>query len=246
MSHDGDSEHVAQPASSFFQIILWAVAGTALAIGCDLFLRGEAASVFTLNRWFAELFALWSKAEIPLWNVIALLLLIGATSAAVMRASGPRMSFAAGFGVLAALMMAAPPSVGSGLPAADLTAPDAASYPLALTIRFPNGLRNELAAMSRTSAIRAKLHNETTGETFNLFRTAGGNVSMRDDALTVRADIPASAKNAVLWVRIETSGYAIEIQSAEARMGELLEWRIDMRPSATPLAVQRLATSYWF
>lgn len=119
-------------------------------------------------------------------------------------------------------------------------------YELHLTINFPNGIPGDIDTLIRTGAIRGRLHNEGTGQTWNLFRTSGGLIHVEGDALHVHAGVPAGSETAKLWVRIECTGYAIEVQSADARLGEKLFWTIDLQPSRTPLFLQRLNKSYWF
>ncbi len=124
--------------------------------------------------------------------------------------------------------------------------PDAAKYDLYLTISFANGVPDDIAGMIRRGAIRGRLHNEDTRETWSLFRSTGGSIKRQGDRLMIEAGVPAQTESARLWVRIEAPGYVIEEQSASAVIGEPLEWRIDLKPSNTPLMVQRLGKSYWF
>ncbi|MEM9705541.1 MAG: hypothetical protein AAF850_05630 [Pseudomonadota bacterium] len=123
---------------------------------------------------------------------------------------------------------------------------DAAKYQLRLSVNFPDGLPNDLARMIRNGTLRGRLHNEDTKQTFNLFRTAGGEVKRVGNRLEITAGVPARSQTAQLWVRIEANGYAIEQTSASATLGRPLSWRIDMKKSSTPLFVQRLGQSYWF
>lgn len=122
----------------------------------------------------------------------------------------------------------------------------AARYVVELSIVFPGGVPADVGAMIRRGALRGRLHNVDTKETFNLFRTAGGDVIVRGDSLVVRCGVPARSTEATLWVRIEAEGYAIEEQSARADLDAGLAWTVNMRPSSTPLLIQRLAKSYWF
>lgn len=122
----------------------------------------------------------------------------------------------------------------------------AARYVVELSIVFPGGVPADVGAMIRRGALRGRLHNADTKETFNLFRTAGGDVIVRGDSLVVRCGVPARSTEATLWVRIEAEGYAIEEQSARADLDAGLAWTVNMRPSSTPLLIQRLAKSYWF
>ncbi len=123
---------------------------------------------------------------------------------------------------------------------------EAARYVVELRLVFPNGIPDDIDQMIRKGTLRGRLHNEDTGETFNLFRNAGGNLMMRGDSLIIRAGVPARSATAKLWVRIECEGYAIEEKSDTASLSEPLNWPIEMRPSSTPLFIQRLNKSYWF
>ena len=120
-------------------------------------------------------------------------------------------------------------------------------YDVIIKINFPNGIQSNVDTMIRRGELRGRLHNEATGETWNLFRTAGGSLTRNGDTLTVRAGVPTRADGSSrLWIRVEAAGYAIEEQSASANRGRRLNWNIDMTPSSTPLFVQRLNKSYWF
>lgn len=119
-------------------------------------------------------------------------------------------------------------------------------YDVHLEVRFPNGLPDDINALIRRGALRGRLHNEDTGQTYNLFRSVGGMVQREGDSLVIHAGVPARSQQARLWVRIECENYAIEVQSAQARLGYQLDWTITMQPSSTPLAIQRLGKSYWF
>lgn len=122
----------------------------------------------------------------------------------------------------------------------------AARYVVELEIAFDGGIPGNIEAMIRRGALRGRLHNADTDETFNLFRTAGGNVMQRGDSIIIRAGVPARSTDATLWVRVECEGYAIEEQSAKANLDDALNWTITMRKSSTPLFMQRLSKSYWF
>jgi hypothetical protein len=122
----------------------------------------------------------------------------------------------------------------------------AARYVVELRIVFPNGAPEDIDQMIRKGTLRGRLHNQDTGETFNLFRNAGGNLMMRGDSLIIRAGVPARSATGKLWVRIECEGYAIEETSETAALSEPLNWTIELRPSSTPLFLQRLNKSYWF
>lgn len=122
----------------------------------------------------------------------------------------------------------------------------AARYVVEIEIAFDGGIPGNVEAMIRRGALRGRLHNADTDETFNLFRTAGGNVMQRGDSIIIRAGVPARSTDATLWVRVECEGYAIEEQSAKANLDDALNWTITMRKSSTPLFMQRLSKSYWF
>lgn len=122
----------------------------------------------------------------------------------------------------------------------------AARYVVELNIEFPGGVPANIDELIRRGACRGRLHNADTKETFNIFRSAGGNVIIRGDSLVVRAGVPARSTEATLWVRIEVEGYAIEEQSAKATLDSALNWTVNMRTSSTPLFIQRLSKSYWF
>lgn len=122
----------------------------------------------------------------------------------------------------------------------------ASKYDLHLTITFPNGLPKDVDSMIRRGSLRGRLHNEDTNETWNLFRTAGGTVRQQGDSLIIHAGIPARSDTGRIWVRVEAAGYAIQVQSYQATMGQTIDWDVDMTPSNTPLFIQRLGKSYWF
>lgn len=122
----------------------------------------------------------------------------------------------------------------------------AARYVVELRIDFVNGVPDDIDQMIRKGTLRGRLHNSDTGETFNLFRSAGGNIMMRGDSLIIRTGVPARTASAKLWVRIECESYAIEETSMTATLSNPLNWTIEMRPSSTPLFIQRLNKSYWF
>ncbi|NOX83872.1 MAG: hypothetical protein GXP06_13000 [Alphaproteobacteria bacterium] len=121
---------------------------------------------------------------------------------------------------------------------------DPAKYDVHLQINFPNGFSDDIDTLIRTGAIRGRLHNDDTNETWNLFRSAGGTVRHRGNSLIIEAGVPARSATARLWVRIETKGYTIEEQSATATLGETLNWSVDMKATRTPLFLQRWGRSY--
>ncbi|MEO1149838.1 MAG: hypothetical protein AAFW83_02510 [Pseudomonadota bacterium] len=121
----------------------------------------------------------------------------------------------------------------------------AAAYTVRLFIKFEDGLPgDDVNSLIRRGLLRGRLHNRNTRETFNLFRTAGGNLRKRGDTLIIDAGVPADSSEAELWVRIECPGHKIEEQSAKARLGRPLEWRINVKKSSTPMFLQRLNRVY--
>ncbi|MBI1392494.1 MAG: hypothetical protein GC152_07110 [Alphaproteobacteria bacterium] len=122
----------------------------------------------------------------------------------------------------------------------------APAYELRLRIDAPDGLPDDLGEAIEKGVLRGRLHNANTRETYNLFRNAGGALERVGDSLFITAGVPAEADSAELWIRIELNGYAIEEQSATVTLGRELNWRITLRPSSTPMFVQRLRKSYWF
>lgn len=123
---------------------------------------------------------------------------------------------------------------------------EAAKYDVHLVINFPNGLPDGVDTMIRRGTLRGRLHNEDLNQTWNLFRSAGGTVRKQGNSIVIHAGVPARSNDARLWVRVEAEGYAIQVESYQARVSETVEWAIDMKPSTTPLFLQRLGKSYWF
>lgn len=122
----------------------------------------------------------------------------------------------------------------------------AAKYDVHLIINFPDGLPANVDTMIRRGSLRGRLHNEDLNQTWNLFRSAGGTVRKQGNSLVIHAGVPARSNEARLWVRVEAEGYAIQVESYQASVGEPVEWNVDMTPSSTPLFIQRLGKSYWF
>ena len=122
----------------------------------------------------------------------------------------------------------------------------AARYVVRLEIVFPNGVPDDIDSKIRRGVLRGRLHNPDTCSTYNLFRNAGGEMVVRGNTLVIAAAVPARSAETTLWVRVECEGYAIEEQSAQAKTTTELDWTVDMKPSSTPLFMQRLGKSYWF
>ncbi|MFZ5618037.1 MAG: hypothetical protein ACOZAA_12045 [Pseudomonadota bacterium] len=256
-------------------------AGIVAALVTDYQQKGEASSLYTINRWVATVGEILGFSNIPLWMVVLGLIGAGAFSIFYFQPITRQGAFAQGFGLLAVLMTSVPADLAGGLQttgpilqeleavaldreaslgagvvnaafateeARIIEAQDsqAARYVVELSIEFPGGVPSDVEAMIRRGTLRGRLHNADTKETFNLFRTAGGNLIIRGDSLVIRAGVPARSEEATLWVRIEAEGYAIEEQSAKATLGSPLTWTVNMRASSTPLFIQRLSKSYWF
>lgn len=258
-------------------------AGILAALVTDYQQSGEASALYTINQWVVSASRILGFGDVPLWMVVAGLVIAGASSVFYFQPITRQGAFAQGFGLLAVLMTAVPADLAGGLSAMDhddlpglepigfsreatlgagvtqaayrtgearvYLAQDqrgAAKYDVHLEIDLPNGLTGDLQTMLRRGEVRGRLHNADTGQTYNLFRSAGGSLQRRGNRLLIDAGVPARSENATLWVRIEIAGYAIEEQSAQATLGRTLDWNIAMRPTSTPLFIQRLNKSYWF
>lgn len=119
-------------------------------------------------------------------------------------------------------------------------------YSVQITIVFEGGVPSDIQQMIRKGSVRGRLHNAETGSTYNLFRNGGGNLKIVDNAIIIRAGVPARSEEATLWVRIECNDHKIEEQSAVAKLGEPLFWSVSLEKSNTPMFLQRLQKSYWF
>lgn len=258
--------------SDIFGLGLAGATGIVAALVTDFQQKGEASALFTLNQWAAVLGDILGFGHLPLWTVVLAIIGVGAGSIFYFQPITRQGAFAQGFGLLAVIMTAIPPDLAAGLSGMDgddlpgLSAPAvssavfnpgeesltevqqrrAAIYNVTITINVPDGLKQNARTMIQRGTLRGRLHNADTGATYNLFRNAGGAVSMSNNRIVIRAGVPARSQNATLWTRIEIDGYAIEEQSATAQLGGTLNWRIDMRPSSTALFLQRLQRSYWF
>lgn len=122
----------------------------------------------------------------------------------------------------------------------------AAQYRVRLVINFEDGLGGDLNSLIRRGHLRGRLHNADTGETYNLFRNAGGVIRQDKDTLIIDAGVPARSATAKLWIRIECTSHRIEVQSADVTLGERLEWSITVKKSTMPMFIQRLGKVYWF
>ncbi|MEL6360027.1 MAG: hypothetical protein AAFR21_03000, partial [Pseudomonadota bacterium] len=119
-----------------------------------------------------------------------------------------------------------------------------AYYTLELTIQFQGGVQEEIEELIDSGRLRGRLHNKETGQTFDIFRSAGGDIIVEDDTVIIRAGVPARSQQSRLYVRLEANGYAIAEESAVAEIGDLLEWSVVLRESSVPIALQRLRKPY--
>lgn len=119
-------------------------------------------------------------------------------------------------------------------------------YNLTIEIVFPNGLESDPDSMIRKGNLRGKIHDDTTGSTYNVFRNSGAIIRQSSDGkmLTVMTSIPGNSNSSRLQSRIEASGYAITVEDFTATTGNNNVWRITLTPSKTPLFMQRLGQSY--
>ncbi|MCK5745492.1 MAG: hypothetical protein KAH44_04720 [Oricola sp.] len=248
-------------------------AGIIAALVTDYQQSGEASALYTINQWVAQVGSILGVSEIPLWMVVIGMTMVGAGSIFYFQPITRQAAFAQGFGLLAVLMTAVPANLAGGLESMGDNLPGlesiaygegrvyqasyageyiqvqsqrAAKYDCTLVINFPNGLPESMDTMLRKGTLRGRMHNADTGETFNLFRNAGGMVQKQGDSLIIRAGIPARSQNATIWVRVEADKYAIQEASTQASLGTPLNWTVNMEPSSTPLFMQRLNKSYWF
>lgn len=149
--------------------------------------------------------------------------------------------------VVKAVFPGASPAVGVSTTATTVQGERRAlQYVVRLKVTFEGGVGGDINALIRRGRLRGRLHNEDTGETYNLFRNAGGIIRQDDDTIIIDAGVPARSNSAKLWVRLECNDHKIEIQSAEARVGERLDWSVTVKKSSTPMFIQRLSKVYWF
>ena len=248
--------------------------GIAAAIVFDLTQHDEGSALFVVNKWVARLTEVVGMGSVPLYGVVLMLMALGAVSILYFQPVTMRGAFAQGFGALAALMTVAPSDLGTALPGGDEDLPPPAfeepasvvpaafagpgavstvstaatrsqGYSVRIRVNFPEGL-DDIQTMIRKGTLRGKLHNETVGSTYNLFRAGGGELEYENDTLFVTTRLPGDADTATLWARIEADGYAIQVENYLARQGANPVWVINMRPSNRPLFLQRMGQSYNF
>lgn len=119
-------------------------------------------------------------------------------------------------------------------------------YSLRIKITFSDGLGNSYTDMIRNGSLRGRLHNETTNDSYNLFRNSSAGLMYRDDSFYISTRIPGDDPTATLVTRIEAEGYRIIESRFEAKQGVNPVWNIVMTPSGTPLFLQRLRKPYTF
>ncbi len=119
-------------------------------------------------------------------------------------------------------------------------------YSVYLEIIFEGGVPDNINRLIATGGLRGRLHNEDTGATYNLFRRTGGGFRTQGDSIFVNVGVPARSETATLYVRIECNGHSIEEQSAEATLGQRLNWKVNLKKTDTPMFLQRLGKSFWF
>ena len=247
---------------------LAAAFGIAAAIVFDLTQHDEGSALFVINKWVASVTEVVGIGAIPLYGVVLLLMGLGAFSILYFQPVTMRGAFAQGFGALAALATVAPSDLGTALPGAGEALPPAAfdepaaltpaayrtasaarvaaqaeGYTIRIRVNFPEGI-GDIETMIRKGSLRGKLHNETAGQTYNLFRSGGGGLKLEDGTLYISTRLPGEADTATLWARIEAEGYAIQVENYLARQGANPVWTINMRPSNRPLFLQRMGQSY--
>lgn len=135
---------------------------------------------------------------------------------------------------------------GSFMPVAAAAMAQSNGYNIRIKIVFPDGLDQDIQTMIRRGTLRGRLHNESTGATYNLFRNSGANLVLRDDTIMLETRLPGSAPTASLVARVEADGYRIIEDRFSAKRGANEMWEIRMVPGATPLMIQRLTRPYRF
>ena len=262
-------------AVDFMGMGLSAAAGIIAAIVFDLTQHQDASALFLINKWVARLTEVIGLGAIPLYGVVLILMAIGAASILYFQPVTMKGAFAQGFGALAALTTIAPSDLGTALPgptdeplpaaSEDVPGPEAIpagyavplaastailqpaeGYAVRLRVVFPDGLPRDIEEMVDSGSLRGRLHNETTGRTYNLFLSGGGALDYEDGTLSVATTLPGDEPTATLIARIEADGYAIRTESVRVSLGANPAWTITMAPSGQPLFLQRMGQSYGF
>ena len=259
--------------AGFPGLSLAALGGAFGVLVIDLQQKGEASSLFTMNKWVATFGEFAGFGHAPLWLAAFIVVIFGTGSIFYFQPATRKGAFALGLGLSAVILTAIPAELGEGLSGlgeealgtdqqiarvmhgsympVSMTSTDASPtddeyYNVQLKIEVPNVLPEHIGEAIRRGGLRGRLHNESTGRTYNLFRNAGGRVRYDDKLILIQAAVPANEVEARLWVRIELNGYVIEEQSADARVSTPLEWDMTLRPTSVPMMIRRFGRSFWF
>lgn len=119
-------------------------------------------------------------------------------------------------------------------------------YQLRIQINFPDGLGGNLQDMVKRNRLVGKLWNPDTNVRYNIFRNSGAEISYRNNKLRIVTTVSAIEPQSELWILVEANGYKITEERFEAQMGPNPIWNVNMKPSNTPLLVQRLRHPYRF
>ncbi|MEL7028698.1 MAG: hypothetical protein AAGL49_05670 [Pseudomonadota bacterium] len=254
--------------TDFFGFAVSSALGVLAAVATDFFQKGDSSAIFSLNVFLNETLG----QSMPLWWVMLALVVIGAGAVFIFEPTTRSGAFSMGVGLLAAMMTALPVNNPGGISSASFLSPvehtpsmtggsviqasyltqvqGAQGVQLTMTIDFPDGLPEDLNSSIRKGQLRGRLHDQVSGQTWSLFRTAGGSLSRSGDRLIIRTAVPASGAGdlaAQLHVRIECSGYEILQAKRDVRRGErMVSWNVAMKTSSQPLFLQRLRTPYSF
>lgn len=122
-------------------------------------------------------------------------------------------------------------------------------YTIRMKIVFPEGLEEDMASMIRKGHLRGRLHDETTGRTYNLFRNSGADLVYRNNTIYIVTRLPDvdpqnDREETTLAARVEAAGYKITEERFSAREGVNPIWEIQMTPGGAPLMLQRLQRPY--
>lgn len=119
-------------------------------------------------------------------------------------------------------------------------------YSIRMKIVFPDGLSEDITTLVRKGNLRGRLHNEGTGQTYNLFGNAGADLNYGNNTIYITTRLPGTAPTTTLVARIEAVGYKIREERFDAKKGANPIWSIQMDPGGGPLMIQRLNRPYKF